>query len=468
MKARKVRLIFSIVIILVALLGMIIPGKDSAKYSGMSKVLSKIKLGLDIQGGSSLEYDLKVDSTAKAQDIIDNVILVLRKRLDIAGYTEASVAKVVSNGKIRVRVEIPGISDTAKAEKLIGSKGKLYFAEVLDTKVSDVKPTLLRNRTMEIDGNKIDLYDYVQDKDNATKWYKVKKVFEFGENPFEITGADLVDAKPSVNTRNAGFLINLNFGSEGAKKFSLATGNLVNKQLAIILDDRVVIAPVVNTQITSGAAIIEGISTLEEAKNDSALIKGGNLPVDLIKFQERSLGPTLGRDIVETIIKAGLFGLILVMIYMVIFYKWMGVVADIALIYNSLLLMGFLSWTGAILTLPGIAGIILTFGTTVDGNVIIYERIKEELRLGRPPLTAVKFGFEKAFWTLFDANLTTIIAGVVLYYFTTGAVRGFAITLIIGVIGSLFTNLVVSRIILESTSHNVKSEKLVKEVKGEN
>jgi len=156
------------------------------------------------------------------------------------------------------------------------------------------------------------------------------------------------------------------------------------------------------------------------------------------------------------------------MIYMVIFYKWMGVVADIALIYNSLLLMGFLSWTGAILTLPGIAGIILTFGTTVDGNVIIYERIKEELRLGRPPLTAVKFGFEKAFWTLFDANLTTIIAGVVLYYFTTGAVRGFAITLIIGVLGSLFTNLVVSRIILESTSHNVKSEKLVKEVKGEN
>jgi len=180
-KARKVRLIFSIVIILVALLGMIIPGKDSAKYSGMSKVLSKIKLGLDIQGGSSLEYDLKVDSTAKAQDIIDNVILVLRKRLDIAGYTEASVAKVVSNGKIRVRVEIPGISDTSKAEKLIGSKGKLYFAEVLETKVSDVKPTLLRNRTLEIDGNKIKLYDYVQDKDNATKWYKVKRVFEYGE-----------------------------------------------------------------------------------------------------------------------------------------------------------------------------------------------------------------------------------------------------------------------------------------------
>jgi preprotein translocase subunit SecD len=147
---------------------------------------------------------------------------------------------------------------------------------------------------------------------------------------------------------------------------------------------------------------------------------------------------------------------------MIVVYKWMGIVAVIALLYNSLLLMGILSWTGAILTLPGIAGIILTFGTTVDGNIIIYERIKEELRVGRPPLTAVKFGFNKVFSTIFDANLTTILAGLVLFFFTSGSIRGFSVTLIIGVLGAMFTNLVVSRLILESTSRFLKPEKFVK------
>ena len=147
---------------------------------------------------------------------------------------------------------------------------------------------------------------------------------------------------------------------------------------------------------------------------------------------------------------------------MIAFYGWMGVVADLALIYNSILLMGVLSWSGAILTLPGIAGIILTFGTTVDGNVIIYERIKDELRLGRPPVTAVNFGFDKVFWTLFDANLTTVLAGIVLYYFSTGTVRGFAVTLIIGVLGAMFTNLVVARTILSSSHKFINPDKFRK------
>jgi protein-export membrane protein SecD len=438
------------------------PSKTSSENTGVLKYFSNIKLGLDIKGGSMLEYNMKLDEGTDPNEIIDNVILVLRKRLDAAGYTEAVVTKVVSGNKIRVRVEIPGITDIEEAEKLIGSRGKLYFAEVIDVTTSDTKPEIRRNKYVVINGKEEPLYDYVRDIYDETTWYKVQKYFTFGKEPFEFTGTEVVDANADINTRGKGFLVNLKFSSKGSKNFELITGNLVGKRLAIILDNRVIIAPTVNQKITSSSAVIEGIQTIEEARNVAALIKAGNLPVDLVKFQERTTGPTLGKDVVETIIKAGLLGLVVVMIYMIAFYGWMGVVADIALLFNSVLLLGVLAGTHAILTLPGLAGIILTFGTTVDGNVIIYERIKEELRHGRPPLTAVRFGFDKAFWTLFDANLTTVLAGVVLYYFATGTVRGFAVTLIIGVLGSMFTNLVVSRAILETSSHLINAKKYQK------
>ncbi|HOO73884.1 MAG TPA: protein translocase subunit SecD [Tepiditoga sp.] len=459
MRARQIRLILTIAVIVVALLGLVIPKASGNNFTGISKILSNVKLGLDIKGGSLLEYNLKLDEETKAQDIIDNVVYVLRKRLDAAGYTEASVSKIISGNKIRVRVEIPGISDTKKAEELVGSRGKLYFGQVMETKTSDVKPTISRNKIVEVNGTSIELYDYVQSLNDPLTWYRVKTVFEIGENPFQITGSDVIDAKASVNSQKGGFLVSLKFNSDGAKEFALATGNLINERLAIVLDDKVIIAPTVNSRISDGNAVIENITSVTEAQNVAALIKGGNLPVDLVKFQERTLGPTLGADIVSTIVKAGIIGLAIVMVYMIFIYGWMGVVADIALLYNTFMLLGIMGWTGAILTLPGIAGIILTFGTTVDGNIIIYERIKEELRSGKPSLTSVKFGFEKAFWTLFDANLTTVLAGIVLYYFSTGVVRGFAVTLVIGVLGSMFTNLVVSRIIMESSAHLINTKK---------
>ncbi len=462
MRSNRIRLIFSIVVIVVAFLGMLIPGDNTSDYDGFAKIFSNIKLGLDIQGGSLFEYQLDLNEGTKPQDVIDNVVLVLRNRLDAAGYTEAVVSKIDSGGELRVRVEIPGIRDTNEAEKLIGSKGKLYFAEVIDTQTSDVQPEIRRNRTVTVNGDEIELYAYVQDANNPLQWYQIKRVFDFGREPFEITGEDVIDSRADLNTQGSGFLVRMNFSSAGGDKFEIATGNLINKRMAIILDEKVIIAPNVNTQITDNAAIIEGIEELQEARNIAALINSGNLPVDLVKFQERTLGPTLGRDIVNTIINAGIIGLVIVMIYMIVFYGWMGVVADLALVYNAILLMGVLSWTDAILTLPGIAGIILTFGTTVDGNVIIYERIKDELRLGRPPVTAVNFGFDKAFWTLFDANLTTVLAGIVLYYFSTGTVRGFAVTLIIGVLGAMFTNLVVSRTILSSSHKFINPDKFRK------
>ncbi len=327
---------------------------------------------------------------------------------------------------------------------------------------SSTPPQITRNRKVKVDGEEIDLYSYVKDSRNPNFWYRVKNVFEFGSAPFQITGLDVTDARASLSSQGAGFVVNLSFSNQGKNKFELATANLIGKQIAIILDDEVIIAPVVRDKISEGRAEISGIESVQEAQNIAVLIKSGNLPVDLIKFQENTIGPTLGRDVVTTIVNAGILGLIIVMIYMIIFYGWMGFVADIALCYNTLLLLGVLSWTGAILTLPGLAGIILTFGTTVDGNVIIYERIKEEIRLGRPPLTAIKFGFNKVFSTILDANITTVLAGVVLYFLTSGTIRGFAVTLIIGVLGSMFTNLVVTRVILEGSSNMIKPEKYLK------
>ncbi|HOK16762.1 MAG TPA: protein translocase subunit SecD [Defluviitoga tunisiensis] len=462
MKSRRILLILSVAVFIFALLGIVLPLSENKNNISIFKYLPNIKLGLDIQGGSSLEYSMAIPEGARAEEIVNNVIAVLRRRLDSAGYTEAVVSEVVVGGERRVRVEIPGISDTRRAEELIGSKGKLYFAEVIETIESSTPPQITRNRKVKVDGKEIDLYSYVRDSRNPNVWYRVKNVFEFGTEPFQITGLDVTDARASLNPQGGGFVVNLSFSSQGKNKFELATANLIGKQIAIILDDEVIIAPVVRDKISEGRAEISGIESVQEAQNIAVLIKSGNLPVDLIKFQENTIGPTLGRDVVTTIVNAGIIGLVIVMVYMIIFYGWMGFVADIALLYNTLLLLGVLSWSGAILTLPGLAGIILTFGTTVDGNVIIYERIKEEIRVGRPPLTAIKFGFDKVFSTILDANITTVLAGIVLYFLTSGSIRGFAVTLIIGVLGSMFTNLVVTRVILEGSSNMIKPEKYLK------
>ncbi|WP_259459778.1 protein translocase subunit SecD [Mesotoga sp. HF07.pep.5.2.highcov] len=263
-------------------------------------------------------------------------------------------------------------------------------------------------------------------------------------------------------------MVSLKFSSEGAKTFrditsvkSTYADTDMKKRLAIVLDDRVIIAPLVQSQISDGNAVIEGLNSIEEAKEVSILVGSGNLPVDLASFNKRVLSPTLGRDIINSSLWAGVAGIVIIMIYMVVFYKKMGIVADIALLYNAVLLFGMISLTGSILTLPGIAGIVLTIGMTVDGNVLIFERIKEELRLGKTPENSIDSAFSKVVWTIFDANLTTILAGLVLFYFGTGTVKGFAVTLIIGVVGAMFTNIVVSRTVLTGMAGSLKPHRYV-------
>lgn len=494
MRANQKRLIISVIVLILALLPLLIPRGGAEGDTFLSKIAANIRLGLDIKGGALLEYQMVTQAPKEElNSLADRVIEVLRRRLDAAGFTEATVEKVTAKIEygqdippVRVRVEIPGITDIDKAERLIGSTGKLYFADVLAIETGEATPQIPSDLLFEVSKRKLQgaepywLRDIHFGKlENGIKnqiWYLVSPKVLVGTQFIELNGSSVTEAQPGVNPKpNPGqgkFMVTLKFNSKGgntfykitAEKASYSSGDVKNR-LAIVLDESVIIAPGVNEPITGGSAVITGLQTIDEAKEVAILVGSGNLPVELASFNKQILSPTLGRDIIMAALWAGIAGLIVVMIYMVVFYGVMGLVADVALIYNSILLFGLLSATGSILTLPGIAGIILTIGTTVDGNVLIYERIKEELRLGKTPENAIDSAFSKVFWTIFDANLTTIIAGLVLLYFGTGTVKGFAITLILGVIGAMFTNLVVSRTMLTGMSGSIKPSRYVKEAR---
>ncbi|ABR31737.1 preprotein translocase subunit SecD [Thermosipho melanesiensis] len=466
MKENKVRGIITLVVIALAFLSLLWP--SSKGYQGVLSIFNRIKLGLDISGGARIEYRVDIDkSVENPSKVAEDVWTVLRNRLDMANYTEAVVKQTFREENTFIIVEIPGATDTAQAEQLIGSTGLLWFGQVVDetTGNPNIDPELVNEAKRE-------KAQWLLDREGK-KWYLVKKEIANISN-LKLVSPKIVEAIPQVDRNNvAGYVVTFKMDKEYVDIFRRITEKLyvpeellnqggvaysqaMKKRLAIVLDNRVQFAGFVTAKITDGSALIKGNFTLDEAKQLAAILKSGALPARLEKVSSGWVAPLLGKDIIEASIKAGIVGVVIVLIYMIVFYGVMGIVADIALLYNTFLLLGVLATTGSILTLPGIAGIILTIGTTVDGNIIIYERIKEEIRRGSSVKAAISTAFSKSFITLFDANLTTIIAGLFLYYFGTGTVKGFAITLIIGVLGSLFVNLVVSRFFLDLFSSGIK------------
>ncbi|HBJ80477.1 protein translocase subunit SecD, partial [Pseudothermotoga sp.] len=273
---------------------------------------------------------------------------------------------------------------------------------------------------------------------------------------------------PETRVGRFGYKVTFELSSKDSEIFKKITQQLVvpesaigsssskEKRLAIVLDDVVQFAGYVISVIPDGKAEITGNFSLEEAKQLAAILRSGALPARLEKISAGWVAPLLGSDIVKTSLWAGIIGLFVVLIYMIFTYGVQGIIADIVLVYNTFLLLGVLAATHSILTLPGIAGIIFTIGTTVDGNIIIAERVREELKSGKSVKAAISSAFGRCFITLFDANLTTIIAGLALYYFGTGTVKGFAITLIIGVLGSFFVNIVLSRLLTDALSSFIR------------
>jgi len=272
-------------------------------------------------------------------------------------------------------------------------------------------------------------------------------VFYIVEETPVVSGEDLVDAQPAFDQNNSP-AVNFRFNPSGGRKFGDYTAANIGKPFAIVLDDEVISAPVIQSHIAGGSGIITGSFSVEESTNLAVLLRAGALPAKMTFLEERTIGPELGQDSIDAGKRAAIVGMIAVVAYMIASYGWFGVMANIALVINMVLLFACMSLIGATLTLPGIAGIVLTIGMSVDANVLIYERMREELRDGKPPGRAIELGFERAFSAIMDSNVTAILTAIIMFAIGSGPVRGFAVTLGLGIFTSMFTAVYVTRFII--------------------
>jgi len=399
----------------------------------------RINLGLDLKGGMHLL--LKVDTThllgtAKV-DAADRAIEVIRNRIDQFGVREPSIQK---QGEDEVVVQLPGVADRERAIDIIGKTAMLEFKLVSND---------LEKLKQAIAGAVPDGYELSYSQENNEPLLLEKQVVLTGD---ALTNASVQFSQSQFNEP----VISLQFNAEGAKKFAEITAANVGRRLAIILDGKVQSAPNIREAIPSGQAVITGRFTIEQAQDLALVLRIGALPAPMHIEEERTIGPLLGQDSINKGIKASLIGSIVVFAFMAIYYLLAGIIADIALLLNLLIILGGLGvlpilfpGVSATLTLPGIAGIALSLGMAVDANVLINERIREELSTGKTLRTAIANGYDRSFSAIFDSNLTTLIAALLLFQFGTGPIRGFAVTLTIGLIASMFTAIVVTRTIFE-------------------
>jgi preprotein translocase subunit SecD len=379
---------------------------------------------------------------------IDQALMTIRNRVDEFGLTEPVIQR---QGKNRVIVELAGEKDPQRAVRVIGRTAELRFQLVKDAAAT--KEELLAKYPSNIpEGYEIlpaTPEDIAKGRPGA---YLVEK-------EAKVTGADLKDARVTRGDGLEMYVVSFEFDRDGSRSFAKLTEDNINKQLAIVLDGTVQSAPVIRTRI-SGQGQVEGDFPLEEAQDLALVLRAGALPAPVKILENISVGPTLGEDSIKAGKNAIIIGSIVVVLFMIIYYKFSGVIADLTLLFNLLFIMGVLAIAGATLTLPGLAGIALTVGMAVDANVLIFERIKEELRLGKTLRSAVENGFSRANLTILDANLTTLIAAAVLFQFGTGPIKGFAVTLSVGILSTLFTVLVLSKVIFDLFLQSVKVKQL--------
>ena len=367
---------------------------------------------------------------------VDQALETIRNRVDQFGVAEPDIRR---QGDNRILIQLPGIQDTQRAKDLIGRTALLEFKLVDDA--HDVNAAVQGSLPP---GSEI-LYKVDEDPNTQRT---VRAPFLLKKTTL-LTGASLTDARVQLDSQYGEPYVAIEFDKKGARTFERVTGENVGKRLAIVLDDKVYSAPTIQEKIAGGKARITGRFTMEEARDLAIVLRAGALPAPVQILEERSVGPSLGADSIRMGLTSMLVGGILVLVFMAVYYKLSGLLADFEVILDIILIGAGLAAFGGTLTLPGIAGIILTIGMAVDNNVLIYERIREELRLGRTPRAAVDAGFDRATTTITDDNVTTLIAAVILFQFGTGPVKGFAVTLSIGVVASMFTAIVVSRLVFD-------------------
>jgi len=382
-----------------------------------------LTLGLDLQGGSYIVLQaLPTPQTAVSNDAMDGVLRIIRNRVDQLGVAEPDIARQGTN---RIVLELPGISDPARAIALIGKTALLEF---IDTGTQSLPAgASWTNQNTAV----------LPDKSTV----KVAKTVL-------LTGADLTDAQVTFDQYGRP-QVGFTFKSSAAKKFEDYTTKNIGKYLTIVLDNQVISSPVINSPIPGGKGVIEGGFTLESARDLAVLLRAGALPLPVTVVENRTVGPLLGRDSIDRSLTAGKVAIVMVGLFMLLYYRFSGLLADLALGVYTLILFALLTVLGATLSLPGIAGFILSLGVAVDANVIIFEKIKEELRSQKTLRASVSAGWSRAIVTILDSNATTLIGAFVLLWLGTGPVRGFAVTLILGILTSIFTAIVVSRVFVD-------------------
>ena len=377
-----------------------------AAFLSAQPLQDTIKLGLDLKGGVQVRLQAQGEVTDKE---IDQIIAIMRTRVDKLGVGESIIQP---EGADRILIELPGVENPEEAIKLIGKTAMLEF------------------KTM--DGTVV------------------------------LTGKDLANAQEGKDPQTGEVFVGLEFNAEGSKKFGEVTTDLVNKYpetngqrderriIAIMLDNEILQAPYVMQPITGGeGARITGYKDLEEAHNIALLLRSGALPVPVEIIEKRTVGPTLGADSIAKSTQAAIWGMAAIMLFMLLYYRVPGIVAIVSLVLYTLIVLGIMVGIKATLTLPGIAGFLLSVGMCVDANIIIYERLKEELRNGKSLRAAIDAGFSRAFWTIFDSNVTTLLAAAVLFFLGTGTIKGFAVILSIGILSSMFTAITFTRYMLK-------------------
>lgn len=418
------------------------------------RLLNEIEFFEDVQVNNETEtqtiYQLRLSQGGiqkYSEQAIEQVLIVLRNRVDAFGVSEPSIRREANHP--RIIVELPGAEDSSKPLQIVREMGRLEFKLV---KKSPAGGNFWGGSANTPPPDNIPEDSEIREDYETGSWYVL-------ESPVLLTGDRITDAFPTTGRTNFDIVVSLSFDGAGRRKFAQVTGEHIGEHLAILLDGKVQSAPVIQDQII-GNAIIQGNFTYEEASYLSNILKAGAFPVGVQIAEERTVGPTLGQESIDNGILAALIGLGVVLVFMIIYYRLSGIVAIVALVFNMLIILGALAGFGAALTLPGIAGLVLTIGMAVDANVLIFERIREELRTGKAVWEAITSGYQRAFITILDANLTTFFTALVLYHFGTGPIKGFAITLGIGILASMFTAIVVTREIYGLTIGNRDVQKL--------
>ncbi|MFC1829579.1 protein translocase subunit SecD, partial [Thermodesulfobacteriota bacterium] len=429
-----------------------ITGDDNIKK--LQTLLDKEFRGLrslsrsDVHGDEILVMDLPEKETDQIQKLAtEQALETIRNRIDQFGVTEPDIRL---QGENRILIQLPGIKDTQRAKDLIGKTALLEF-KLLD-ETGDLNTALKGN----IPPGREILYQVVEDPETR----RVIKTPYLLKRRTLLTGAYLIEARVEIDSQFNEPYVGIKFDKKGGRIFERITEENVKKRLAIVLDNRVYSAPVIQEKISGGEARITGNFTTEEARDLAIILRAGALPAPVKILEERTVGPSLGTDSINKGVISMIIGGVLVVLFMIIYYKGSGLIADAALIINIILIAGGLAGFQATLTLPGIAGIILTIGMAVDANVLIFERIREEMTLGKTPRASVEAGYDRATLTILDANITTLIAALVLFQFGTGPVKGFAVTLSLGVLSSLFTALFLTRLIFDYLLMNRKIKTL--------